>query len=80
MQCLIKGVWYLFLFCLYVILPTVGLVWWFVLKSPMNFMMTAFGVALLWIGIGLAYFFFSYGKAKMHSCGCCLCPVDKKKK
>ena len=80
MMCTVRLVWYFFLFCLYIILPIVGLVWWFVLKSPMEFMFTCIGVALLWTGIGLGYFFFSYGKAKLCGCSSCLCPITSRKK
>ena len=54
--CLFK----IFLFCLLVILPIVGIVWWFVTKTPMQFMFTCIGIALAWAGLGAGYFFWRF--------------------
>lgn len=58
--CIIK----LFLFCLLVALPVVGIVWWFVTKQPMQFMFICFGISMLWIGLGIGYYFYRYSDGK----------------
>lgn len=63
-SCMWCGVRNFFFFCLFIILPIVGLVWWFVLKSPLNFMWTCFGVGILWVGLGIGYYFYRYSNAK----------------
>ena len=58
--CVIK----FFLFCLLIVLPMVGLVWWFVTKPPFQFMLTCFGMGIAWSGMGVAYYFYRYSSGK----------------
>lgn len=54
----------IFLFCLLLVLPAIGLIWWFVTKTPMQFMLTCIGIAVMWAGLGVSYFLYRYGAGK----------------
>jgi hypothetical protein len=68
LMCTMRCVWCLFLYCLYIILPAVGLVWWFIAKTPVNFMYTCIGMSLIWVGLGAGYYLYRHGRAKICSC------------
>lgn len=63
-KCLFKFIFVLILICEFIALPTVGLVWWFVVKSPEQFMLTCIGIFFLWIGIGVSFFLSCVGMGK----------------
>ncbi|OGT55136.1 MAG: hypothetical protein A3F17_08760 [Gammaproteobacteria bacterium RIFCSPHIGHO2_12_FULL_41_15] len=48
----------------FIALPTVGLVWWFVTKTPEQFLLTSIAISLLWIGIGVCLFLMFVGGGK----------------
>jgi hypothetical protein len=63
-KCFFKIVFALILLCEFIVLPTVGLVWWFITKSPAQFMLTCIGMFLLWCGTGILYFLLAVGLGK----------------
>ena len=63
-KCLFKLCVLLVLVAEFIALPTVGLVWWFVVKSPEQFLLTCIGISLLWIGTGIAFFLSCIGVGK----------------
>ncbi len=48
----------------FIALPTVGLVWWFVTKTPQEFLLTCIGITLLWIGVAVLIFLSFLGAGK----------------
>lgn len=62
--CMCKFIFVIILLCEFIVLPTVGLVWWFITKTPIQFMYTCIGMFLLWCGTGILYFLCSVGLGK----------------
>ena len=54
----------LILFCGFFVLPSVGLVFWFVLKTPEQFMLTCIGICVTAVGFGVMTFLSLYGYGK----------------
>lgn len=64
MRCLFWWLIILLLVCEFIALPTVGLVWWFVTKTPEQFLQTSIAITLLWIGVGVCLFLLCVGAGK----------------
>ena len=55
---LCRTTWHLFVLALFgimVVVPAIGLVWWFIEKPPVEFMITCIGISVLWFSLGIIY-------------------------
>ena len=65
LKCFSCGIMYLFFLCLLVILPIVGLIFWAILlKTPEEFLLMSISISVLWMGLGIGFYFVKYGIGK----------------
>ena len=76
-----RSIWHLFVLALFgitVVVPAIGLVWWFVEKPPVEFMITCIGISVLWFSFGIMAFLVLYGWSKYRTlCPNGVCPSGK---